>query len=60
MPHSSLTIGLVGVGLGLGWVEVGFGLRLGWGWVSKVDWLKHSSYSWITVVIATLQDTIVG
>ena len=26
VPHSSLTIGLIGLGLGLGWVEVGLGL----------------------------------
>ena len=40
VPHSSLTIGLVGVGLklgpgwGWGWVGVGvrMGLGLGWGW----------------------------
>ena len=36
VPHSSLTIGWVGVGtLGWGWVGVGVevGLGLGWGWV---------------------------
>ena len=32
VPHSSLTIGWVGVGLELGWGWVGVGLGLGGGW----------------------------
>ena len=32
VPHSSLTIGLVGLGLGLGWVRVGVPKKFG-GWV---------------------------
>ena len=43
VPHSSLTIGLVGLGLGLvwGWVGVGLGKGLGWGWIGVGLGLKN-------------------
>ena len=44
VPHSSLTIGLVG--LGLGWVWVGYPKRI---WVSKIS--RRSGGGWVVNAI---------